>query len=173
MLLRWFTLASLTAAAFACVAAVPHLDGATIANSGSTNAPGWSLTLRSDGKGSVDGRRFTVPLPLAQRFFADVTAARGAAIAGRPCMKSVSFGTRLTVSWHGWISPDLSCPAGSQSAAALGQDVFRIVQIAQPPQGLRRMRLPLEPHRAPTAQPRPATPDAKGRARRPPKSVRP
>lgn len=131
-----------------------QLDGATIVNSGSTNTAGWSIELRSDGSASVDSRAFSLPPNLTAKFFSDIAAARDAHAAGRACMKSVSFGTRLNVTWHEWTSPDLSCPAASPSLASLANDVTQIVQIAQPPSGFRRVRLPLEPHRAePTPSP--------------------
>lgn len=135
------------------VALLVLLDGATIVNSGSTNTAGWRIAFRSDGNGSVGGRAFSVPESVTAHFFSDVHAAYEARITGRACMKSVSFGTRLNVTYHGWTSPDLSCPASSALASALANDVQQIEQIAQPPSGLRRVRLPLEPHVAPTGRP--------------------
>lgn len=138
----------------------PLLDGATIANSGSTNAAGWTITLRSDGRGSVAGsssselqagtqRSFSVDPSLAQRFLAAARAARGANAAGRPCVKSVSFGTRLTVTYHGWTSPDLSCPPASALLATLSADVSLIENAAHPPSGSRIIHVPMQPRRAP------------------------
>ncbi len=157
--MRIWTLALLCSLALAAVAPVePRLDGATIVNSGSTNTAGWRIALRSNGLGTVSGdavaaRSFSVPSDLAVKFLNDAQSARDARSAGRPCMKSASFGTRLNVLWHGWISPDLSCPAASALLAALGNDVSRIVAAANPSGGMRRIRLPIEPHRAPTSPP--------------------
>jgi hypothetical protein len=129
------------------------LDGATIANSGSTNAAGWTIQIRSDGQGTVMGRRFSIAPETAMRFLRDARLARDAHVAGRGCMKSVSFGTRLNVTYHGWTSPDLSCPPSSTPLAELAHDTQAIVSAAQPPVSLRRIRLPLEPRRAPTSPP--------------------
>ncbi len=125
------------------------LDGATIVNSGSTNTVGWRITLHSDGSGRTGGRAFTIPRSLASKFFADVAAARNPRNPARGCMKSISFGFHLNVTWHGWTSPDLSCPAESELAESLTADVNRIVEIAKPSGGMRRVRFPLEPRRPP------------------------
>ncbi len=152
-------LALFCALALATVApAAPRFDGAAILNSGSTNTAGWRIALHANGSGTVSGeaaapRAFSIPPVLAAKFLNDAHAARDARSAGRPCMKSASFGTRLNVLWHGWISPDLSCPAASALLAALANDVSRIVDAANPSGGIRRIRLPIEPHRAPTWPP--------------------
>jgi hypothetical protein len=155
---RATTLALLCTLAFATAApANLRLDGAAIVNSGSTNTIGWRIAIRSDGVGTVSGaagpRRFSVPSGLALKFLNDAHAARDAHAAGRPCMKSASFGTRLNVLWHGWTSPDLSCPVAFAPLTALSGDVSRIVDAANPSGGMRRIRLPIEPHRAPTSPP--------------------
>jgi hypothetical protein len=149
---------ALTLLGVVLIAALPQprypLDGATIANSGSTNAIGWQIEIRSDGSGVVGRHNFSVPAPQARRFLRDARAARDSRVEGRGCMKSVSFGTRLTVTYHGWTSPDLSCPAASQLLAQLARDARQIIAVAQPPVSLHRVRLPLEPRRAPTSPPR-------------------
>jgi hypothetical protein len=126
-------------------------DGMTIVNSGSTNTIGWSIALRSDGTATIDARAFMVPQALAVKLFADAAAARNAHVLGRACMKSASFGTHLNVIWHGWTSPDLTCRPMSLLASTLAVDVGRITEIAQPPSGLRRIGLPIEPRRTPPA----------------------
>ncbi|MHB8432400.1 MAG: hypothetical protein ACYC8W_04870 [Candidatus Tyrphobacter sp.] len=156
---RATTLALLCTLAFATAApADPRLDGAVIVNSGSTNTVGWRIAVRSNGVGTVSGaagrRRFSVPSGLALKFLNDAQAARDAHAAGRPCMKSASFGTRLNVLWHGWTSPDLSCPVTFAPLTALSSDVSRIVDAANPSGGMRRIRLPIAPHRAPTSPPK-------------------
>ena len=113
-------------------------DGAQIANSGSTNAPGYTLKLWSDGQiavmpsnraGAAIGaqRMGAVPVSLASRFFADVQNAKRNGDAGpATCMKSASFGSSTVVSYHGWRSADLEC----SRAAALTTDVHAIVAAA-------------------------------------------
>ena len=139
------------------------LDGANIVNSGSTNTRGWQIKFRSDGNGVANAagsepspfpaRTFIAPSSLVVQFFRDVEAARVANPAGRGCMKSASFGTRLTVTYHGWTSPDLSCPGQSPLLAELAGDVDSLVNIAHPPSGLLRVHMPLEPHVAPSGKP--------------------
>ena len=131
----------LVAGALVClILAVPsaqarsdRLDGAIITNGGSTNSPGFSIRLHSDGSAnfSMGARMVTsiastghVPQEIAQRFFKDLKAARAAnAAQSRACMKSASFGSTTLLSWHGWNSGDLECPGAD---AALQADVASI-----------------------------------------------
>ncbi len=156
---------ALLALSSAAVQGKQGLDGATIINSGSTNTVGWSIAIRSDGRGTVteeargmeaEGatRAFSVSSDVTERFFTDIAAARDTDAIGRPCMKSVSFGTRLNVTWHRWTSPDLSCPPGSAVIATLVADVGRIVEAANPTSGMRRF-IPVEPRRLPEQTPPP------------------
>ncbi len=154
MRMRVGTLALLGMGVATTLSGHPRLDGASIVNSGSTNTVGWTIAIRSNGIGSVANRSFSVTPDVAHRFLHDAQAAREASVMGRSCMKSASFGTRLTVTYHGWTSPDLSCPATSPLLSALATDAREIVAAAGPPTSLRRVRLPLEPHRAPTNPPR-------------------
>jgi hypothetical protein len=132
-----------------------RLDGAAIVNSGSTNMLGWKILVRSNGRAIVSPqwRSLRVERELALRFLRDARDGKEQQITGPPCIKSVSFGTRLYVLYHGWTSPDLSCPPASDLQARLAQDVRSIVAVAHPPSGLHRIRVPLEPHRAPTNPP--------------------
>jgi hypothetical protein len=132
-----------------------RLDGGAIVNSGSTNMLGWKILVKSDGRAFVlpGWRRVRIERRLALKFLIDARDGKGQQITGPPCIKSVSFGTRLNVLYHEWTSPDLSCPPASDLQAALAQDVRTIVAIAHPPSGLHRIRVPLEPHRAPTNPP--------------------
>lgn len=127
--------------ALATACAAPRLDGATILNSGSTNASGYKIEVRADGSATVVlqnrigvtagvARPFAVPPSVAATFLADAKAARDGRAIGVPCMKSASFGTRTFVRWHGWQSPDLSCPPGDALSAALKRDVDTIVRAA-------------------------------------------
>jgi hypothetical protein len=158
----------IAAAATLALLAVPALgaarDGATIVNSGSTNAVGWNIKIWSDGAGSVaktggEPRAFVLPGSATGRFFADAKAARMAARSGGGCMKSASFGTRTFVQWHGWQSADLSCPASGPANRTLASDLDGIenaADIASLQTG-RLIRIPSEPRRVeaptPTATP--------------------
>jgi len=121
-------------------------DGAVIANSGSTNFPGFTVQVWSDGKASGGAGSFSPEL--AKRFFEHAAASKSAQAAPtRGCMKSASFGSTTTVLYHGWTSPDLECPQ-SGPAAELAQDVREIVTAL----GMRtNRRIPLmpEPRRFP------------------------
>jgi hypothetical protein len=163
--LAFFALASPALAAFT-------RDGAVIQNSGSTNATGYTLKVWSDGNasavasnrlGSVAGspRRATVGPALAQRFMRDLKIARDARATGETCMKSASFGYRINVMWHGWTSPDLSCPGADARTVALANDVRAIeaatgTAIVTPHRGLlpNEPRM-LRPESSPSPQPTP------------------
>lgn len=123
--------------AIATFVAASPLDSATIVDSGSTNANGYTIHVTSDGNASVEyqprggspigtPKRFTVPAATTARFFADLGAARKGNMATVPCMKSVSFGTTLKVTWQGWTSPDLTCPPKDALGEALVSDVAAI-----------------------------------------------
>lgn len=118
-------------------AAAP-MDGASILNGGSTNAAGYLVLVRSDGQANLApapgslrqafGRRtFRLPDALARRLLADAREAKRTRPAGSPCMKSASFGSTTSVSYHGYTSPDLECP-GSGVLARLASDVRAIVR---------------------------------------------
>jgi hypothetical protein len=123
-----------------CIAATPA-DFAVINNSGSTNSNGYMIQIWPDGAGSVavqtrEGRivsmlkPFKLPPTVAIQFFADLAAARNGGAATVPCMKTVSFGASLRVSWQGWESPDLTCPPKDSLGDALVRDVEAIDQTA-------------------------------------------
>jgi hypothetical protein len=98
---------------------------AIIKNSGSSNSPGWTLTIFQDGSGSL---RYENVSP-KQRFFRpydDKTYATGtfdsnqltalltrikdvSMIPDHGCLKSVSFGSKTTIHYNGKTSGDLSC----------------------------------------------------------------
>jgi hypothetical protein len=129
--------AALAIASF--VAASPR-DSAAIVNSGSTNSYGYTITVWSDGTGSVtlqarggtpsSPKAFTVPSATTARFFADLAAARKGNATTVPCMKSVSFGSTTRISWQGWESPDLTCPPKDSLGEALVKDVDAIRKAA-------------------------------------------
>lgn len=122
-----------------CVAAAPP-DIAVIVDSGSTNFSGYKIEISSDGSGSVTlqprggtpspPKKFTAPTATTARFFSDLAAARKANAAAVPCIKSASFGSSINVTWHGWTSNDLTCPAQDSAGAALIADVDAIRHAA-------------------------------------------
>lgn len=158
------TIAALTIAVLAgatLAVAATGRDGANIRTSRSTNTQPYDLKIWSDGTGAfVPQSGATVPFKvtqsLANRFFADVRAAR--ANPGTPgrCMKSASFGTTTTVVWHDYTSVDLQCPPLTPAVAALAADVKAIAAKVNTSGAInRRIPLPREPRMAPKA---PATP---------------
>lgn len=107
---------------------------AVITNSGSTNAPGSTLTIYQDGSGSLvyqkgsNSARFST--------FHDRTFPSGtfdshqltsllneikdvSAIPNHGCMKSVSFGSTTTITAQGKTSGDLSCLSSQDSSTFL------------------------------------------------------
>ena len=146
-----------TALAFAAPAlgAAPR-DGAVIRNSGSTNFAGYTIKVWSDGaastaasnrRGTVESaeRSLIIAPSIAQKLLADLRAARDGHATGRPCMKSASFGYSLNVEWHGWTSPDLSCPGGDELTQVLAEDVRSIQQATGAGEVQQRRLLPNEP----------------------------
>lgn len=145
-------LVATVAAAFAVIAASasPARDGAVIANSGSTNVSGYTISVWSDG--AVSAQRSSagpqtssrISSSLVTPFFADLKQAKRAGSAAElHCMKSASFGSSTHVTYHGWTSPDLECPG----AGPLATDVHAIVQAVALPAAQRRPMLPNEPRR--------------------------
>lgn len=153
-------------AAGAAVARTVVRDGGVIRDSGSTNDLGYTIKVWSDGRtwwaasdkqGTITGAPHPgrVAPALARRFLADAQAARDARASVPACMKSASFGSTLTVLWHGWVSPDLSCPGGDAAARRLRADVLAIRTATGAAGSARSLRLPNEPRRAP-AEPSPS-----------------
>jgi len=151
-------------------------DGAVIRNSGSTNFPGYTIKVWSDGtawsartnragENLGDARSGRIPAALAQTFLNDARQARKARVVSQSCRKSASFGTSTVVTYHGWTSPDLECP-GDGFVVALAADAHKIA-AALNVQGLPPRRVPMPPgeHRRvpvesgqPSATPEPAAP---------------
>lgn len=131
------------------MSAVSVAQTVTIVNSGSTNIAGFQIVVHKSGKaeyaskprravlnredksGSPGTVRKTISKSLARAMYADVAAARPlASLPPRHCMKSASFGTRLTVGFGDDVSPDLSCgDDGSPKMQALIRDTNAIVKI--------------------------------------------
>ncbi len=139
------------AAVFACSAltraeaASRHAtDSVVIVNSGSTNRAGFQIVVERSGRaeytakprrfgpqsGEVPGTvRKELPRALVLRLYSDLKAAQPLSSLPEPrCMKSVSFGTTLTLQFNGQKTPDLSCgDGGNSSFQALIRDVKEIV----------------------------------------------
>lgn len=123
-------------------------DAAVIVNSGSTNTPGFRITVERSGNatyapmprrggpqrnaqsGQAKPLTRTISTHLAKRFYADLDGARPLTSApSRGCMKSASFGVTLTVEYAGEKSPDLSCgDHGDSHLKALIADTDAIVK---------------------------------------------
>jgi hypothetical protein len=121
----------------------PAADSAVIVNSGSTNSAGFRIRVEHSGSAEytetsprpnsqpVTPARRIVPDALVQRLYSDLEAAQPLASLPRPrCMKSASFGTRLTIELGGPETPDLTCGDGdSPKLRALIRDANEIVAL--------------------------------------------
>jgi len=97
--------------------ALAAADSAVLLDSGSTNTAGFRIEVNRSGEAvytppprrgrqpseeQPKPRNRRIPSPLIKRFFADLDAQRPfSALPNRGCMKSVSFGTTLTVEYQG------------------------------------------------------------------------
>ncbi len=107
-----------------------HAEGTTngendeilITNSGSTNAPGSTLTINSDGSGSIQYKKghwpfgsykdktfaaHTFEIDQFKTIIAEIKNMH--AIPNHGCPKSISFGSTTTITYHGETSGDISC----------------------------------------------------------------
>ena len=104
---------------------------AVITDSGSTNTPAYRISLARGGRAEVATRNTlntrSVPADLAERFFADLSAAMPLAQLpiSQPCFKSSSFGGSMYITFGNQRSPDLSCASGPR-AQVLSDDVTAI-----------------------------------------------
>jgi hypothetical protein len=138
----------LSIALFICAASVTIAADApaVIVNSGSTNTAGFRLTLTRSGEAEytpmarkygpqgaspTEPVRRKIPDVLAQRFYANLDAAKPLSeLPKERCMKSASFGTTTMIQFGGEATPDLSCPgAQNPHTQALMRDVNEIVKI--------------------------------------------
>lgn len=121
-------------------------DSAVIVNSGSTNTAGFRISVDPSGNAryTVTPRKSGPNLgdkpaaaqqhisdALVKRLYADLDAAKPLASLPNPhCMKSASFGTRLTIELGDSETPDLSCGDGENAKLrALIQDANEIVAL--------------------------------------------
>ena len=124
-----------------------NVDSAAIINSGSTNRPGFRIVVARSGVAEYTAtppRRTPQPQEsepitlaisrtLTDRLYSDLKAASPLASLPIPhCVKSVSFGSRLTIGFGAEQSPDLSCGSGGNSAMeSLIRDCNEIVALFQ------------------------------------------
>ncbi|MGA2713342.1 MAG: hypothetical protein ABSG41_09555 [Bryobacteraceae bacterium] len=146
-MLRLLAIVGLMAVEILRVSGVPAAepDAATIIDSGSTNRPGFRIVVDQSGVAELTStpRKFGAPLeqtkpirrilPRAavERFHADLKAAKPlASLPAVHCMKSVSFGSTVTVAFGGEQTPDLSCGNGGNAAMRnLIRDASEIVAL--------------------------------------------
>lgn len=118
---------------------------AVIVNSGSTNTVAYRITVDRSGdavctitshtSGQDGGRPQTIrrklPLDLTQKLFSDLETAKPLArLPAARCLKSASFGTRVSLVFEGEETPDLSCPNQQNSrAGALRRDTDQVIDI--------------------------------------------
>jgi hypothetical protein len=117
-----------------------------IANSGSTNAPGFQIVVEPSGKAEYTARprrragakaeapetiNKTLSTALVKSLYSDMNRARPLSSLPAPhCAKSVSFGTRLTIQYGDDLSPDLSCGTGGDPhMEALIRDAREVIQV--------------------------------------------
>ena len=147
MIIKFSILAALLGTGAWVVASPVDSGSAVIVNSGSTNTAGFKIVVQTDGAAEYtpmprahpqpEGQHVLTPvkrnLPpaLAHRLYSDLEAARPFSDLPRPrCMKSVSFGTRLIIQFHGDETPDLNCGAGQNAKLeALVEDAKQIVAV--------------------------------------------
>lgn len=122
-------------------APLPAADPAVIVNSGSTNTAGFRITIDASGDaeytatsrkpGPNAAAQKHVPDTLVKRLYSDLDAAKPLASLPHPhCMKSASFGTRLTIEFDDSETPDLACGDGDNAKLrALIHDAEEIVAL--------------------------------------------
>jgi hypothetical protein len=114
---------------------------AVIVDSGSTNTAGFKIVVEKSGKAVYTESARTAAIhrkisaDLVRRLFADLEAGKPLAdLPHRPCMKSASFGTTMTIEFSGQTTPDLSCRSGADAKLqALIDDADQIVKVFKTP----------------------------------------
>jgi len=106
-------------------------DVAVIVDSGSTNTAGFRIVVEQSGEAEFTAgprrsirspdeqpkqMRRKLPDALVKRLYSDLGAAKPlSSLPNQRCMKSASFGTKLTIEFGGQETPDLSCGAGDNT----------------------------------------------------------
>lgn len=131
-----------------------HQGYAAIVNSGSTNSNAFRMLVEPSGKTQSKvvhrGREGqtaespaaavgSIPAALAERLYSDLQAAWPlSSLPPQHCLRSASFGTRLTIEFDGQMTPDLSCGRITDpKVRALAQDAREIVAAS----GVKRKRV--------------------------------
>ena len=153
--------------AFGPAAARPHVMAmgvATILNSGSTNSSGYTVRVFAGGQATVamkrpaTSRTGSIPRKMASDLFAAIHASQSGGRSSREamCIKSVSFGSSMSVQYGNWKSVDLNCPVTGANAALKAEvnEILAALKV-QAAAGPRPITLPTNEPRAmePTAQP--------------------
>ncbi|HEY6485159.1 MAG TPA: hypothetical protein VIX83_02105 [Candidatus Cybelea sp.] len=112
------------------------------------DANAYQIAVGSDGRASITSasgfRPFTLPEAVVKRFFAALAASREDSASGA-CAKKAPFDATIRVSWHGWLSGDVTCPPSGPDAAdavALNNIVLEVIVLAGPPAAIPRRQLP-------------------------------
>lgn len=122
----------------------PERGFAAIVDSGSTNTNGLRIVVEPSGRTqstlaprgpqapageSQAAAAKTVPASLARRLYSDLDAAWPlSSLPPQHCLKSASFGTKLTIEFGGQTTPDLSCGHTTDPRLrALARDAHEIV----------------------------------------------
>jgi hypothetical protein len=130
----------------------PEPDAPIILDSGSTNRPGFRIVVAQSGVAELTSMprksgdlksgekpepikplRRMLPAAVLNRFYDDLQAAKPlASLPAVHCMKSVSFGSTLTVAFAGERTTDLSCGDGGNAAMGhLIRDVNEIIALVR------------------------------------------
>ena len=117
---------------------------AAIVDSGSTNSNGLRIVVEPSGRAqstvalhgpkaltgeSLTAKAGAIPEALARRFYSDLDAAWPlSSLPPQHCLKSASFGTRLTIELAGQTTPDLNCGHTTDpNVRALARDARDII----------------------------------------------
>ncbi len=146
-MLRLLAIVGVLAAMAARLPGSPSDGAATIIDSGSTNRSGFRIVVDQTGAAEMTmiprgvGARQAQPQPvqrqlpqaLVDSFYSSLRAASPlASLPAEHCMKSASFGSRMTVSFGGEETPDLTCGDGGNAAlAGLIKEVGKITAMMQ------------------------------------------
>ena len=126
----------------------PHDTFLVLRNSGSTNFPGFTITVRHDGSGTLtyesrqgDTRpQFNNPdktfppqtfqIASVRQLLSQIGTIKN--VPDHSCMKSISFGSDITITYNGQTSGDISCidTADPQTYQDLKKDVEALMSTA-------------------------------------------
>jgi hypothetical protein len=148
-MLRLLAIVGVLAVGVARLPGSPSEDSAaaTIIDSGSTNRSGFRIVIEQTGAAELtvvprgfgarqarpDPVHRTIPKTLVDSFYSSLKSAGPlASLPAEHCMKSASFGSKMTVSFGGEETPDLNCgDGGSATLADLIKTVGKITALMQ------------------------------------------